>query len=181
MHYVYGITVDREVRYVGKGSGGRVLDYFTENLSGVTPYAKKKLLEARQRDARIGVLILDRSEDEAWIYEKEAVWIKRYGIDNLWNKTTGGRSKWKVTQTTKTIQSIGQRNRFRGNHASRAGLGHLLSDIEKLPEPRERALKWTVTPREGNDLDLPAGLVELTPLQEQKLKKYRYERATIVS
>lgn len=177
LHYVYALTVSNVVRYVGKGSGDRILTYFSASMSGATPYLKKKLTEARQCNQEIGFLILDQSDNEAWIYEKEAVWIKRHGIDNLWNKTTGGKAGWKVTPTTRTMQSLGQRNRYRGNHASRAGLGHLLSDIEKAPELRDRVLTWTVTPAEGNALNLPAGLVELNCLQVQALKDYRYQHA----
>lgn len=176
--YVYGITVGGVVSYVGKGSGDRILTYFTDSLSGVTPYARKKLEEARCMQSEIGVLILDTSQDENLIFDREAIWIRRYGIDNLWNLTTGGRSGWAVVKSLRAIQSMAQKDRAKMHGAARKAHGHLLTDLEKMPKiPTEDRVQRHISAAEGNALNLPAGLVWINQDQSKKLKDYRFLNA----
>ena len=61
--YVYGITVNGTVKYVGKGSEtdkqDRLLQYFTQDLKHATPSVRDGIQEARMRGDEVGSLILE--------------------------------------------------------------------------------------------------------------------------
>jgi len=195
--YVYGLTVNGVVKYVGKGSEtdkqDRLLQYFTDDLKHATPSVRDGLQEARVRGDEIGYLLLDEFpvpdegcalECEDRVYAAEAVWVDRYGLENLWNRVGGGRAGWKLSTATKRLISISRKKggRFVHDPEGKERLGKLLTEVYKIKgQHHTKGEEWSVSVSEAKDLGLPAGKVELTDNQVRSLRNYRYRHARILN
>jgi hypothetical protein len=148
--YVYALTVNGVVKYVGKGSARRVKSYSDRDLKRATPYVREQLLAARVRGDAIGHLILGEFAGEAEAYAAEREWIRRYPAANLWN-LSGVR-------------------RPRRPHGDAGRL--ILAAQDRTPVGNA-----VVDPEEARALNLPAGRVELGETQTKALRQYRYQHA----
>jgi hypothetical protein len=155
--YIYGITIDGKVCYIGKGSDrgrhSRIMQYFEESLAHVTEYAREKLKEARRRNAEISHILFEEFpipstatyaevlSMQAVAHRAEARWIKQHGgPDLLWNKTHGGRSG--TTASNETRKKMSESQKRRGPRPppskeareamSKAKIGKLISDAHKM-------------------------------------------------
>ena len=198
--YVYGITVNDVVKYVGKGSEtdrqDRVSQYFTHDLKHATPSVRDGIQEARARGDSVGMLILEEFpvpvgasesfvlEVEDRAYKAEALWVDRYGLENLWNRVGGGKAGWKLGSATKKLISISRKKggRFVDDPEGKSRLGRLLTAVDKIKaQHRPKGESWSVSVKEAKDLNLPAGKVELTDDQVKELRNYRYKHARILN
>lgn len=194
--YVYGITVNDVVKYVGKGSEtdkqDRFLQYFTKDLKHATPSVRDGIQEARDRGDSIGLLLLEEFpvppgssestvlEIEDRAYRAEALWIDRYGLGNLWNRVGGGRSGWKMGDASRKLISLSKKKngRFVNDPEGKSRLGKILTAVDKIKaQHRPKGTERSVSVQEAKDLGLPAGKVELTDDQVKALRNYRYEHA----
>jgi hypothetical protein len=228
--YIYGITVDGKVCYIGKGSDkgrySRIMGYFEKSLNSKNSFAREMLQLARDRNAIISYILFEEvavpptstlketRAIESVISKREAHWIKQHGGPSiLWNRTHGGRSGSTASDETRKRMSEAQKRREHKpmtedakRNMSKAAMGRLLSEAQRMKIGLAMKLKhedeefqrrqregmqlakangtqigrprgWTVSVQEAKDLGLPAGKVELTNDQTNKLRNYRYAHA----
>jgi hypothetical protein len=99
--YVYLLLdPDRHPFYVGKGSGGRILDHEREAKNGHDCPKCDAIRAIWQAGGQVGRAIVFETDDEREVLQQETALIAHYGLQNLTNKgPRGPKSKGRRIQT----------------------------------------------------------------------------------
>lgn len=139
-----------EYFYIGKGKGRRRYSHLTEKKQDIVNYLKHGVIQKIYENKRTPIIdILEESDDESYILDREIFYIKKYGklIDNLGfltNLTDGGQgtSGYKHSDETKKNWSNIRQGKIPPNKGiKRPGVGGRPKGILWSTETREKMIK----------------------------------------